>query len=95
MHEALTEPALEVVCGPMFAGKTTELIRRANALRALGLAVQVIRPANMGPQTTCAGCGQPSTHTQRLVAGGERIVVGGAGAYEPRCAACFRPPGRG
>lgn len=42
-------------------------------------------------QGTCARCGQPSTHTQRLVPGGARIVVGGAEAYEPRCAACFVP----
>jgi TctA family transporter len=26
-----------------------------------------------------------------LVPGGGRIVVGGAEAYEPRCAACFEP----
>lgn len=42
-------------------------------------------------QGTCARCGQPSTHTQRLVPGGAHIVVGGAEAYEPRCAACFVP----
>jgi len=42
-------------------------------------------------QGTCARCGQPSTHTQRLVPGGARIVVGGAEAYEPRCEACFVP----
>lgn len=42
-------------------------------------------------QGTCARCGQPSTHTQRMVPGGARIVVGGAEAYQPRCAACFEP----
>jgi len=41
----------------------------------------------------CARCGGEAVHTQRLVASGSRIVVGGAGMYEPRCRACFRPGG--
>ena len=180
-HHA-TNATLEVVCGPMFAGKTTTLLRRAAEARAHGMVVQVLRPAvdhrsaadaietHAGErmqavcvasarevsgaavdahlvvidevhffggelaavcgallargvsviaagvdidhfglpfepfpalctmahvvhrlQGTCARCGQPSTHTQRLVKGGARIVVGGAEAYEPRCAACFEP----
>lgn len=39
----------------------------------------------------CAVCGKPAIHSQRLVAGSERIVVGGAGDYEPRCRSCFNP----
>ena len=39
----------------------------------------------------CARCGGAAIHSQRLVASGERIVVGGAEAYEPRCRACFVP----
>ncbi len=45
--------------------------------------------------TACARCGAPATHTQRLIASEARIAVGGAGDYEARCAACFRPSVRG
>jgi thymidine kinase len=44
--------------------------------------------------TGCARCGAPAEFTQRLVADNARIVVGGAEAYEPRCAACFKSPVR-
>lgn len=180
MEHQLTNATLEVVCGPMFAGKTTMLLRRVTDARAAGVVVRVVRPAldhrstadaiethggarmqaasvasaqgvlvtTAGAQLvvideahffggalaavcqallargvsviaagvdidhfghpfdpfpalfamahvvhrlqgTCIRCGKPSTHTQRLVPGGARIVVGGAEAYEPRCAACF------
>lgn len=36
---------LEVICGPMFAGKTTLLIERIEALRASGQSLRVLRPA--------------------------------------------------
>jgi thymidine kinase len=36
---------LEVICGPMFAGKTTELMRRIGHAESLGLAVAVLRPS--------------------------------------------------
>ena len=39
----------------------------------------------------CMVCGAPANHTQRLVAGHERIVVGGQGTYEARCRHCFDP----
>lgn len=52
----------------------------------LANADEVVRLA--GP---CAVCGKPATHTQRMVASSERIVVGGPGAYQARCAACFQP----
>jgi thymidine kinase len=39
----------------------------------------------------CAVCGGPAVHSQRLVASADRIVVGGAEAYEPRCERCFEP----
>ncbi len=42
----------------------------------------------------CAKCGAPSTHTQRKSHARERIVVGGSGEYEARCAACFIPTAR-
>ncbi len=38
---------------------------------------------------TCAVCGAVATFTQRLIESDARIVVGGAGDYEPRCENCF------
>ena len=40
----------------------------------------------------CAVCGGRAMHSQRMVEAEARIVVGGAGTYEPRCAKCFEPP---
>jgi thymidine kinase len=39
----------------------------------------------------CMRCGNPANHTQRLVASTDRVVVGGAEAYEARCRRCFEP----
>jgi thymidine kinase len=39
----------------------------------------------------CMRCGGPANHTQRLVASTDRVVVGGAEAYEARCRKCFEP----
>lgn len=39
----------------------------------------------------CGRCGAPARHSQRLVAGDARILVGGVGIYEPRCDRCFEP----
>lgn len=38
----------------------------------------------------CASCGGEAIHSQRMVEGDARIVVGGAEAYEARCRGCFR-----
>lgn len=40
---------------------------------------------------TCARCGAPSTHSERLSPSRERIIVGGIGDFVATCAACFRP----
>ncbi|MEY2794472.1 MAG: hypothetical protein RIR10_188 [Planctomycetota bacterium] len=43
---------------------------------------------------TCARCSAPSTHSERLIAATDRIVVGGTGEFVATCAACFRPSQR-
>lgn len=173
---------LEVICGPMFAGKTTELVRRLLDAQRRGERVVAIKPARdtrysvleiathtgeTFPATpvvdaagvlpaaqhagvlaideahffgaklipacqelirrgvrvviagierdhlgrpfepfpallceadevvklsgTCAICGGPSVHSQRMFASDAAIVVGGAESYQPRCRACFNP----
>lgn len=178
-----TMAGLEVICGPMFSGKSEELIRRLRRARIARQRVQVFKPrlddryaadrivshsevsleatvvqhsrevlerlddrtqvvgvdevqffdpgivgvcerlANLGKRVivagldldyrgvpfepvphlmaladqvtkmlaVCARCGAPASRTQRLVASPERILVGAAGAYEPRCRFCFEP----
>ncbi len=39
----------------------------------------------------CMKCGAPANHSQRLVASGDRVLVGEKEAYEPRCRQCFEP----
>ena len=39
----------------------------------------------------CMVCGNPANHTQRLVASGDRVLVGAQGVYEARCRICFDP----
>jgi thymidine kinase len=39
----------------------------------------------------CVVCGNPAHRSQRLLASGERVVVGAAGAYEARCRKCHVP----
>lgn len=174
---------IEVICGPMFSGKTEELIRRLKRAQIARQRVQAFKPqadrrydheqivshsrqrlvstpvggvdellsrvepathvvgidevqflgpslveaceelASRGLRVICAGldqdycgrpfdpmpallalaehitklnaicvvCGQPANRSQRLVGISERVVVGGADAYEPRCRKCFQP----
>src|SRR5881397_3131622 len=39
----------------------------------------------------CMVCGNPANHTQRLVPGADRVLVGAEGTYEARCRVCFDP----
>ncbi len=39
----------------------------------------------------CVVCGAPANHSQRIVPGEDRVLVGATEAYEPRCRACFEP----
>ncbi len=54
---------------------------------------QVMAVADAVTWTTasCAVCGQPAEYTQRTAPLGE-TMIGGADAYEPRCARCFVAP---
>jgi thymidine kinase len=40
----------------------------------------------------CMQCGAPANRTYRLVRSSDRVVIGGAHAYEARCRRCFSPP---
>lgn len=42
-------------------------------------------------RAVCAVCGEPASRSQRLVAESTTVLVGGFGAYEARCRACFEP----
>jgi len=42
----------------------------------------------------CHRCGAPSTHSERLSAVTDRIIVGGIGDFVATCGACFRPSRR-
>jgi len=37
----------------------------------------------------CVVCGNPANHSQRLVSGDSRVLLGAKEAYEPRCRDCF------
>ena len=39
----------------------------------------------------CVVCGAPANHSQRTVAGGDRVLLGANEAYEPRCRKHFTP----
>jgi len=39
----------------------------------------------------CVVCGNPASHTQRLIASSERVLLGAQGTYEARCRRCFDP----
>jgi thymidine kinase len=39
----------------------------------------------------CVVCGSPANHSQRLVSGKDRLMLGASESYEPRCRSCFRP----
>jgi len=39
----------------------------------------------------CMVCGNPASHTQRLVASDERRLLGAGGTHEARCRRCFDP----
>lgn len=42
-------------------------------------------------QAVCTRCGRAASRSQRIVGDPTRVLVGGEGAYEARCRACFVP----
>ncbi len=42
----------------------------------------------------CVVCGAPAGRSQRIVQAEDRVVMGAADAYEPRCRKCFSPEPR-
>jgi thymidine kinase len=50
----------------------------------LALADEVIKL-----RARCSQCGNPATRSYRRVASDDKILVGGADIYEPRCLSCF------
>jgi len=42
-------------------------------------------------QAVCMVCGNPASHTQRLVTSSDRVLLGAHGTYEARCRQCFDP----
>jgi len=59
MNHATTNTHLEVICGPMFAGKTTELMSRVAQAHAAGLRVLAVKPT----RDTRYGHSELVTHT--------------------------------
>ena len=55
---------VEVLCGPMFSGKTTELLRRMSAARAEGVNVALVGPC---PPYTCLRCRPPPPSPRRAL----------------------------
>jgi len=39
----------------------------------------------------CVICGSPANHSQRIVAGRSRVLLGATDVYEPRCRDCYDP----
>lgn len=79
--EALAVRGLRVICAGLdqdYQGRPFEPMPQL-----LALAEHVTKELAI-----CVVCGNPAGKSQRLVASGERVVVGAAGAYEPRCRKC-------
>lgn len=81
---AATESGTQVILAGVdldHRGRPFQVVERCEA--AAGLVTRLV--------AQCARCGDPARRTQRLVPSDARIVVGGSGAYEPRCERCFAP----
>jgi thymidine kinase len=84
--EALANKGLRVICAGLdqdYLGKPFEPMPQL-----LSIAEYVTKELAI-----CVVCGNPANRSQRTVAQGERVMVGAADAYEPRCRKCHVPEG--
>jgi len=92
--------------GPELVAVVEQLARDGRRVVAAGLDQDFLgRPFEPVPQlmavaehvtklhAVCVRCGAPANHSQRIVAGGGRVMLGEKDAYEPRCRTCFDPAG--
>ena len=82
---------IEVICGPMFSGKTEELIRRLRRAAIARRKVQVFKPhldTRYDPEAVV------SHSQQRIISSPDQVHVGAGDAYEPRCRKDFSPEPR-
>lgn len=82
--ESLANRGLRVICAGLdqdYRGRPFEPMPRLLAVAEFISKVHAI----------CVVCGNPANRSQRLVGATGQVVVGGLGAYEPRCRKCFVP----
>jgi thymidine kinase len=82
--EALAARGLRVICAGLdqdYQGRPFEPMPQLMAVAEYVTKVLAI----------CVVCGNPANRSQRITSGGERVLVGAAGAYEPRCRKCHIP----
>ena len=90
--------------GPELVGVCERLAREGKRVLVAGLDQDYLgRPFEPVPQlmavaehvtklhAVCVVCGAPANHSQRLVAGAARVMVGAQDVYEPRCRRHFDP----
>lgn len=79
--------SLEVICGPVFSGKSEELIRR---LRRAKIANSITKL-----QSICTACGNDAHFSQRLINNHPAkhddplILMGESDKYVARCRQCY------
>ncbi len=82
--EALANKGLRVICAGLdqdFQGRPFEPMPQL-----LSIAEYVTKQLAI-----CVVCGNPANRSQRIAASGERVMVGAADSYEPRCRKCHQP----
>lgn len=82
--EALANKGLRVICAGLdqdFQGRPFEPMPQL-----LSIAEYVTKQLAI-----CVVCGNPANRSQRIASSGERVMVGAADSYEPRCRKCHHP----
>jgi len=82
---ALRGRRIDVVLTALDRSSWGRLFRVVEGLRAISDEFALV-------YAVCARCGRRADHTQRLTPIIGTNLVGGPESYEPRCAACWRPP---